>query len=302
MNKKIMIIKNTKDKTKNEFMATFKDINFYLKKYKIKAWMDAGLLLKYTRGQNLYPSSDIDFGVKSEDIRNIILFSNHMKKIGYLVTILGNTSVIFEGITIARKITDDHIITADIYIYYPLENYYCRPNSHKPLKQSYLATNLFRVFNKLNIISNLKFLKRFRIIKKIFNYIFFLYSKLYFQLAVTSQFAMPKNLLENFKNIKIDDEKILIPKNNIKYVEWRYGTDWKIPNKNWRLTDGNMVFICNLKNYWNFFCSAPFFEKSVYLFKKSKKNHKSIFSFDDIELDAMKKSKIISELYKKNFS
>ena len=82
--------KNIKDKTKNEFMLTFKDINFYLKKYKIKAWIDAGLLLKFTRGQNLYPSSDIDFGVKSEDIKNILLFSNHMKKIGYLVTILGN--------------------------------------------------------------------------------------------------------------------------------------------------------------------------------------------------------------------
>ena len=45
-----MITKNIKDKTKHEFMATFEDINFYLKKYKIKAWMDAGLLLKYTRG------------------------------------------------------------------------------------------------------------------------------------------------------------------------------------------------------------------------------------------------------------
>mgnify|MGYP001295437436 CR=1 FL=1 len=31
-----------------------------------------------------------------------------MKEIGYSVTILGNTSVIFEGITIARKITDDN--------------------------------------------------------------------------------------------------------------------------------------------------------------------------------------------------
>ena len=111
---------------------------------------------------------------------------------------------------------------------------------------------------------------------------------------------MPKNLLENFKNIKIDDEEILIPKNNIKYVEWRYGTDWKTPNKNWRLTDGNMVFLCNLKNYCNYFCSAPPFVKSEYLLKKSKNNHKSIFSFDDIELEAMKKSKIVSELFRNN--
>jgi len=295
-----MITKNIKDKTKHEFMATFEDINFYLKKYKIKAWMDAGLLLKYSRGQNLYPSSDIDFGVKSDDIKNIILFSNHMKEIGYLVTILGNTPVVFEGITIARKITDDNFITADIYIYYPLANYYCRPNSHKPLKQSYLATNLFRVFNKLNVILNLNLLKRSLIIKKILNYIFFLCAKLYFQIAITSQFAIPKNLLESFKNINIDNEIISIPKDNIKYMEWRYGINWKTPNKNWRLTDGNMVFLCNLKNYWHYFCSAPPFLKSEYLLKKSKGNRRSIFKFDDEELKFIKKSKIKSELFKIN--
>ena len=89
-------------------------------------------------------------------------------------------------------------------------------------------------------------------------------------------------------------------------MEWRYGNDWKIPNKNWRLTDGNMVFLSNLKNYWNYFCSAPPYVRSEYLLKKSKSksktNHKSIFSFDDIELEAMKKSKIKSELFKNNFS
>jgi len=30
-----MIVKNIKDKAKNEFMTTFKDINLYLKKIKI---------------------------------------------------------------------------------------------------------------------------------------------------------------------------------------------------------------------------------------------------------------------------
>ena len=85
-------------------------------------------------------------------------------------------------------------------------------------------------------------------------------------------------------------------------MEWRYGTDWKIPNKNWRLTDGNMVFLCNLKNYWNYFCSAPSFVRSEYLLKKSKTNRRSIFRFDDEELKVIKKSKIKSELFKNNLS
>jgi len=297
-----MIVKKIKDNKKKDFIKTFIDINFYLKKFKINAWMDAGLLLKYSRGQYIFPSSDIDFGVKSGELKKILLFSEYMKEKGYLVTTLGNTSVIFEGITLAKKISEDYFITIDIYIYYPLGNYYCRPNSHKPLKQSYLATNFFRVFNKINIILSSNFLKRQHVLKTLINYFFFIYSKFYFQVAITSQFAIPKDLLENFKNIKIYDETISIPKKNIKYIEWRYGANWKIPDKNWRLTDGNMVFLCNLRHFWDYFCSAPNFVKSAYSLKKSSTNQKSIFRFDDNELKVIKKSKIKSELFKNNMS
>ena len=76
----------TKDKFDNcinnteiDFIDTFKNINFYLKKFKINAWMDAGLLLKYSRGQDIFPSSDIDFGIKSEDIKKLVLFSEFTK-------------------------------------------------------------------------------------------------------------------------------------------------------------------------------------------------------------------------------
>ena len=288
----------------SDFIKTFKEINFYLKKYKVNAWMDAGLLLKYSRGQCLFPSSDIDFGVKPEDIKKIRLLARDMQEKGYLVTTTGNTSVIFEGINIIKKITEDNFITTDIHIYYPVKNYFCRPNSHKPLKQSYIARNLYRIFNKLNIILDSKFLKKLYAIKTVYNYIFFMYSKLYFQIATTSQFAVPKKLLESFKNIKIYDEIISVPKNNIKYIEWRYGSNWQVPNRNWRLTDGNMVFLGNLKNYWNFFYSAPYFIKSEYCLKKYNNNknshstNKPIFSFDNEELKLIKKSKIKSELYK----
>ena len=295
-----MIVKNIKDNKKKDFIATFVDINSCLKKFKINAWMDAGLLLKYSREQHIYPSSDIDFGIKSTNLKNIILFSEHMKEKGYIVTTLGNTSVIFEGITLAKKISDNYFITADIYIYYFLGNYYCRPNSHKPLKQSYLAINLYRIFNKLNIILSSNFLKRYYLVKKLVNCIFFVYLKLYFQIAITSQFAVPKDLLKDFKNIKIYDETVLIPKENLKYMEWRYGANWQIPNKHWRLTDGNMVFLSNLRYFWDYFCSAPNFVKSVYSLKKSKTNQRSIFRFDDNELKIIKKSKIKSELFKKS--
>ena len=289
-------MKNIENIKEENFLSIFKDVNASLKIYKINAWMDAGLLLKYSRGQNLYPSTDIDFGVKSEDINKIFLFSKHMKEKGYLVTTLGNTSVIFDGITIAKKITKDHYITVDIYVYYSLKNYFCRPNIHKPLKQSYLSITLFRIFNKFSIMLNSNSSKKLNVIHKIISCLFFYYSKLYFKIAITSQFAIPINFFKDFKYIKIHNEIILIPKRNIEYIEWRYGSNWKIPNKNWRLTDGNMVFLNNLKNYWNYFCVAPNFEQSKFSIIKSNINRKSIFKFDDKELKIIKKSKIKSEL------
>ena len=64
--------------------------------------MDAGLLLKYTRGQNIFPSSDIDFGIKSEDTKKLVLFSKYIKDQGYLVTTIGNTNVITDNVNNAN--------------------------------------------------------------------------------------------------------------------------------------------------------------------------------------------------------
>jgi len=184
--------------------------------------MDAGLLLKYSRGQDIYPSSDIDFGIKSEDIKKLVLFSEFIKNKNYLVKTLGNTSVIFEGVTIVKKIQEDKFVSIDIYVYYPLGNYYCRPNSHKPLKQSYLSKNLFRVFNKMNTIINLDIFKGKYFVKKILKNIFYIFAKIYFRVAITSQFAIPKILFKNFRNIQIYGQMVSIP-NNIQIYGWRYG-------------------------------------------------------------------------------
>ncbi len=259
--------------------------------------MDAGLLLKYSRGQNIFPSSDIDFGIEYKDYKNILLFAKYMKKKGYLVTTLGNTSVIFEGITLAKKDYKETNITVDIYIYYPIKNYLCRPNCHKPLKQSKLSILFFIIFNKLNILFNLNYYKKFSLVKKICRIVLVLYSKFYFQFSITSQFAIPKKIFKNFKNIKIYNEEILIPKNNIEYMQWRYGNKWKTPNKNWRLTDGNMVFLNNLKSYWKYFYVAPYFDKSFFKNTISNSNIRSIFKFDEIELKKIKASKIKSNLF-----
>ena len=82
---------------------------------------------------------------------------------------------------------------------------------------------------------------------------------------------------------------------------WRYGSKWKIPNKNWRLTDGKMLFLNNLKSYWSFYSSAPGFTNSKLSMNKNKTKIKSIFQFNENEIEIMKKSKIISKSIKDKF-
>ena len=68
-------------------------------------------------------------------------------------------------------------------------------------------------------------------------------AKLYFSLAQTTQFAIPDNFFHSMDKISVKGKLLNAPKNVQKYLEWRYGANWQRRNKNWRLTDGNMVFL-----------------------------------------------------------
>ena len=57
--------------------------------------------------------------------------------------------------------------------------------------------------------------------------------------------------------IKVKGKLLNTPKNAQKYLEWRYGANWQRPNKNWRLTDGNMVFLGGLSAYRQLFLESP---------------------------------------------
>ena len=89
-------------KNEKAFFSVLKEVNSNLINCNIKYWLDAGLLLKHTRGQSLFPSSDIDFGVKSDEIKNLIKFTKIMNKKGYVINTIGSTPVIFEGLNLLK--------------------------------------------------------------------------------------------------------------------------------------------------------------------------------------------------------
>ena len=276
------------------FFSTLNEINSLLKKYKIKAWVDAGILLKYFRKQNIFPSSDIDFGIKSQDLKNIMHFANSLRTKNYLVSTLGNFPLLFEGLSIQKKLNENYVINIDIYIYYPVKKFLCRPNMHKPLKQDYFSVFLYIILNKITKINENS---SFIFVNYILSKMIYISSWLYFKFAKTTQFAVPSEYLNELVSVKINKKSFLIPKNVKKYIIWRYGPEWKIQNKNWRLTDGNMVFLNNLKLFWHYYISSKRFNTTKIKTKANTRKKSLIFTFNKEEIMKIKNSQIKSQLY-----
>ena len=130
-------------------------------------------------------------------------------------------------------------------------------------------------------------------------------AKLYFSFAQTTQFAIPDNFFHPMDKIKVKGKLLNTPKNAQKYLEWRYGANWQRRNKNWRLTDGNMVFLGKLSSYRRLFIESPtamsmrtpisnLDHAAIQLTRKngksSKTNTKSLFKFSEAEIATMKRA------------
>ena len=92
---------------------------------------------------------------------------------------------------------------------------------------------MYIIFCKLNLFikkATLKSKKKIRI----YNFFLNIFLLFYFRFTKTTQYVIPLEYLDKLKVIYIKRKKFLIPFQTLKYLEWRYGNNWKIPNKNWR--------------------------------------------------------------------
>jgi len=104
--------------------------------------------------------------------------------------------------------------------------------------------------------------------------------------------------------IRVKGKLLNIPQNVQKYLEWRYGSNWQRQNKNWRLTDGSMVFLGGLSSYKQLFLESPtamsmgaqisnLDRSAIKLTQKnnmpSKANTNSLFKFSEAEIAKLKK-------------
>ncbi len=203
-----------------------------MNKLGINFFLDAGSLLKFIRNnKKITIGTDIDIGILQKDKKKISNLKNLLEKRGFNVKLQNNFSIYYDYVRIKSlknfKGKSKHI---DIYIYKNINNLYILKRPHKFSKDSLLSKLLVYGINFLNQ----KKFKKF-ILSYFLKYVLFL---IYNYFGKSEQYRFPENLLKSQIEIiyYINKQKVNfhIPKNYNKYLSYRYTSNWRFPDKNWK--------------------------------------------------------------------
>lgn len=210
----------------------------FLKELDIPFWLDCGTLLGAYRDKELLKwEKDIDLSTFKEEID-----SNKIRKIvmefrnkGFMVNVFETSICIF-----------NEKLALDIKLFESKEDFYYEQKSIPKnlfssavefillnLSADYGSQKLGKTFlNRLviNFISNI--FKLFP--KKIKSFIESPLRKIYLRyMSVDASEAIPKKYFKHFKNFDFLDRSFPIPEHTEDYLTFRYGEDWRTPNKSW---------------------------------------------------------------------
>ena len=94
-----------------KFFHVLHDVYDLIERENIDVWLDAGALLKNTRGQNIFPSSDIDFGIRAEDRQQQVKIEKSLAERGYITSTIGELPFFFEGLRAKKAFGLDYYIS-----------------------------------------------------------------------------------------------------------------------------------------------------------------------------------------------
>jgi len=242
--------KNIKNKTNEEILVkNLKDVKKVFDKHNIKFWLDRGTLLGAIQQGKIFPwDKDVDLGVMGENRGKIISILPDLKEKGFFVDKILSKNPHHREFAFTR-----FGWLVDVFLYYPHgENYFIASSSS--ISRNIVLNNLWILWRLL--ISNKKETYIFRsqlrsrLIHKIVlltKYCLFLFpqklrslfTKMIKQLLIECNYSklvwavIPKQYLEKFWTIEFYGEKFNIPFQAERYLEYKYGPDWKIPKKEW---------------------------------------------------------------------
>lgn len=197
------------------------EIHKIFKKHKVHYWLDGGALLGIKRtGELLEYDHDVDLCVWEVSLKKFPYFT--LIEHGFEVYFTDDKiSIEKEGIPI--KVS----LYKEIHIKNSVDDY------SVAYREYMMATNklgeLFRVIWWLGHVRVYQDNKSFKSrIAKLFTYEI---KRLPF--CKMDMWKVPLHFFKNLKTIDFKGKKFKVPKQTEKYLEFRYGKDWRVPKKKW---------------------------------------------------------------------
>ena len=201
---------------KKELLPNLRKVVDILNKNKIHFWMYGGALLGYIRDGDLIPwAKDIDLFVWKDDYPTVVNLKKEFKKVGIKMMIKEKKLRLWWGKRNRYEID---------LLYYTLKGDYAvmdrlNPNRLSPIKLKLGNMIYFTIFIK-SVQYNMK--TTYHLIK-------WLLLKL--DLCYIAKQVVPSHFFLNLKDIDFFGIKLKVPAETEAYLEYTFGSDWRIPKK-----------------------------------------------------------------------
>lgn len=225
----------------DSFIKLITKIRNFFEDRNIKYWLDEGTLLGIFRdGELIKGDHDFDFSAEYSDISEIVEICESLKKHGYHIKYQSGLPYVEDMIQIyLHNDFEMKMIHVDINIYFISNDKAIRRDLHYPVgKYGRFLVSLARVlyrkkiyyknsnnFKKMLLISFIPFRLR-----RLLSYICM---DIYIKFCTSLWQVVPSKYFSNLTKIELFDNAFNIPLNCENYLSYRYGEDWRIPNKNW---------------------------------------------------------------------
>jgi len=219
------------------------DIDLIFKKHDVYYWLDAGSLLKAIRDSTL-DGSDLDLACWQTDLHKIVTACEDFKKMGLLSLFQGGLNFVEDCVKIS--IPDRYQVPfdlIDISIYAIVNDEVLRRNIHRPVQK--IGKKIFRTYKTLSLNNvskeNLKGRLYYLVPQFLKSCLSKVILKIYVQTCQSIWYVVPLHYFKYFKDIQLYGLTFKIPVTSEAYMKYRYGLNWKVPNKNWRFADGKYL-------------------------------------------------------------
>ena len=245
----------------DRIVNTLREVREVLNKYKVEFWLDSGALLGAIREGKLIPwDHDIDLGAWYKDLDKIIDACKELKSRGFVIDSLvcekGEEAI---TVNVDRKreypiVIELHKVKNDMLVRKNLQN----PGFDKETRLRQLFRRGLKyvvwVLSRPSFVGdNPKYVPKMvhiALIKvvllmpdKMVKFLDNILSKIIYKLGyIWVEERIPANFFRKFSTIEFYGMKFKVPCPVEKYLEFRYGKDWKIPKKNWSFSRDDGAF------------------------------------------------------------